>query len=388
MDNNYSVSPTLRTFALAFVFIGIATLGFGFYFDPNTTWANFLLNNYYFLSIAIGAIFFLALQYITQSGWSALFVRIPLALGAYLPIAAVLILFLIFGMQSIYHWSHLEAGFPDPLIEHKSPYLNIPFFFIRLVVFFALWILMIELLRRTSLKEDLEGGFHSFHKSELYSKIFIFIVAITFSLATFDLIMSIDVHWFSTIFAVKNFVSGLYHAVAIIVLIVIILNRKGHFANLNKHHLHDFSRYLFMLGTLWAYLWFVQYLLIWFTNIPEETIYYVTRTEGEWRTFFYLNIILNWVIPFLTLLHSKLDRNQHVIIFVCIILIIGQWVDLYLQIMPGSIGGLHISYIEIGTFVGFTGLFILIVSRALSRIPLIPKNHPYLNESINHEIDS
>lgn len=386
MDEKYSVSPRLKNTAILLVFIGILTVILGFYFESKKTWANLLLNNYYFISIAVGATFFYAIQYITQSGWSAQFQRIPLALGAYMTIAGVLILFLIFGMNSLFHWSLPDAAVHDAIIEHKSPYLNIPFFFIRIIIFFALWILMIRLLLRTSLKEDQISGLKYFYKSELYSKIYIFILAITFSLFTFDLIMSIDVHWFSTIFAVKNFISGFYHAVAIITLIVIILNRNGYFKSLNKSHLHSFSKYLFILGMIWIYLWFIEYLVIWIANIQEETIYFIERIEGKWKMFFFLNIILNWAIPFFVLMPDKSKQSKPVILFVCILLIIGQWVDLYLQIMPGTLGESSIGFIEIGIFAGYTGLFTLIVTRALSRMPLIPKNHPYLNESINDRL--
>lgn len=386
MDEKYSVSPRLKNTAILLVFIGILTVILGFYFEPEKTWANLLLNNYYFISIAVGATFFYAIQYITQSGWSAQFQRIPLALGAYMTIAGVLILFLIFGMNSLFHWSLPDAAVHDAIIEHKSPYLNIPFFFIRIIIFFALWILMVRLLLRTSLKEDQISGLKYFYKSELYSKIYIFILAITFSLFTFDLIMSIDVHWFSTIFAVKNFISGFYHAVAIITLIVIILNRNGYFKSLNKSHLHSFSKYLFILGMIWIYLWFIEYLVIWIANIQEETIYFIERIEGKWKMFFFLNIILNWAIPFFVLMPDKSKQSKPVILFVCILLIIGQWVDLYLQIMPGTLGESSIGFIEIGIFAGYTGLFTLIVTRALSRMPLIPKNHPYLNESINDRL--
>ena len=222
---------------------------------------------------------------------------------------------------------------------------------------------------------------------DINSKIYIFILAITFSFVTFDLIMSIDVHWFSTIFAVKNFVSGFYHAGAIIALIVIIFNRYGYFKSLNKSHLSNFSDYIFILSLIWGYLWFMQFLVIWFANIQEETIYYIIRTKGSWRVFFFLNIILNWAIPFMVLMSGKAKRSKPVIMVVCFILIIGHWVDLYLQIMPGTVGKSNIGIIEIGTFVGFAGLFISTVARALGRIPLIPKNHPYLNESINHHFD-
>lgn len=387
MDEKISISQRFKYVAVIFVFIGIITIGFGLYFNPETTWANLLLSNYYFISIAIGATFFYSIQYISQSGWSAQFQRVPLALGAYLGVACVIILFLYFGLNFLYHWSLPDAAAHDALIEHKSPYLNIPFFFIRIIIFFTIWIFMIRLLLRTSLKEDQVGGMIYFYKSELYSKIYIFSLAITFSLFTFDVIMSIDVHWFSTIFAVKNFISGFFHAVAIITLIVITLNRYGYFKNLNKSHLQSYSKYLFILSLIWAYLWFIQFLVIWFANIQEETIYYVVRTKGNWQIFFYLNIILNWAIPFLLLMFDKSKESKPILILVCIILIIGQWVDLYLQIMPGTGGEPGIGMVDIGIFAGFAGLFILIVNRALGKIPLIPTNHPFLNESMNHHTD-
>lgn len=387
MDEKYSISPRLKYIAVISVFIGIVTVSFGLYFNSEKTWANLLLNNYYFITIAVGATFFYAIQYIVQAGWSAQFMRIPLAFGSYLTLAGVLILFLIFGMNSLYHWSLPNAGAYDVLIEHKAPYLNIPFFFMRIIVFFALWIIITRLLTRVSIKEDQVKGIKYFNKSELYSKIYIFVLAISFSLLTFDLIMSIDVHWFSTIFAVKNFVSGFYHAVAIITLIVIVLNRYGHFKSLNNSHLRSFSNYIFILGLIWGYLWFMQFLVIWFANIEEETIYFIVRTKGSWSIFFFLNIILNCAIPFLIFLSGKAKQSKPVIMIVCIILIIGLWVDLYLQIMPGTVGESNIGIIEIGTFAGYAGLFIFVITRALSRIPLIPKNHPYLKESINYHLD-
>jgi hypothetical protein len=384
MSDTYTCSPRLRNLALALIIIGIITATIGFYQDAGKTWANYLLSNYYFTMLTIGAMFFLTIQYITRSGWSALFIRIPHVIGYYLPVASALMLLLVFGMQSLYPWSHAGAVAADPIIAHKAPYLNTPFFFIRMSVFFGLWILMAFLLRKMAFKEDSSGGVNYFNKSEFYSKIYIFIMAVSTTFATFDLIMSIDVHWYSTIFAVKNFISGFYHAVAVIILLILFLNHKGFYPQLNKNHLHDFSKYLFILSLIWAYLWFVQYLLIWFTNIPEETIYYVTRTEGKWRIFFYLNITLNWFIPFFLLLSNKMDSNKRVMAVACIVSLVGMWVDFYLQIMPGSTGEFAIGFIEVGMFAGFVGLFGGVIAWGLGRIPLVPKNHPYLKESINH----
>jgi len=357
MEDKFVITPKLRKICYFLIIIGIGTIVIGIFQNKEKMWANFLLGNYYFISIAVGATLFLALQYITQSGWSVLFLRIPQSIGMYFRIAFLLIILLVFGMHSLYQWSVPEAR--DVLIEHKLFYLNTPFFLMRIVLFLALWVILSSLLRSASLKEDTMGGVALLHKTEIYSKIFIFVLAFSFSLFTFDLIMSIDVHWFSTIFAVKNLIAGFYHSVAVIALIIIMLNRKGYLKQLNDSHLHDFSRYIFMLSIIWAYLWFVQYLLIWFANIQEETIYYYSRLQGPWRPLFFLNIILNFFIPFLTLLSPKLDRKKSIISRVCVVLIIGQWVDLYLQIMPGTTGVLSIGYIEIGTFAGFAGLFIL-----------------------------
>jgi hypothetical protein len=386
MEEMYQVSPRLKATSLFLISIGIVTFLFGLYSDPARIWANFLLSNYYFLSLSIGATFFLAIQYISQSGWSASFSRIPHAIGTFIPISGLLMLFLFFGMHSLYHWSHEDAIVHDELIQHKAGYLNVPFFFIRMVVFYGAWIFMTWLLRKISLQEDRVGGMEPFHRSEFYSKVFIFILAITFSFATFDLIMSIDVHWFSTLFAAMNFVGGFFHGVALIALIIILLNRQGHFKHLNRYHLLDISRNIFILSIIWTYLWFSQYLLIWFANIQEETIYYFVRTQGNWNIVFILNVVFNFAVPFVILLANKLSGNKTVILIVCCVLMAGLWIDLFLQIMPGAVGQFHLGYAEIGTFMGFSGIFIFVLTRSLNKMPLIPVNHPYLNESLHHEV--
>jgi len=323
-----------------------------------------------------------------------LFEVIPEAMGSYIPYAAVLMLiFIILGAHSIYHWTHHDVVETDLLLKHKSPYLNMPFFIIRFVIFFSAWIFLITLLRRLSLKEDKIGGMKYFHKSEFYSKVFIFVLALTFSLGTFDWVMSIDAHWFSTIFAVKNFISAFLHSSAVITLIVILLHKQGYFTKLNKSHLHDFSKYMFMLSIAWAYIWFSQYLLIWYANMPEETVYYQTRLSNEWSGVFYANVVFNWLFPFLFLMLNKIAKNMNALLVTAVVLMIGMWIDLYVQIMPGStisetapMGVNSIGFIEIGTFLGFLGIFIFAVSRSLSKATLIPHNHPYIKESLMHEL--
>jgi hypothetical protein len=370
--------------------IGVSCFIFGLFTDSKLTWASYLIVNYYFLSLAIGGTFFFILQVITQSGWSSSFKRIPEAMMSYIPFAAVFFLLLFFGVKDIYHWSHNEAVASDPLIEHKSAFLNIPFFFGRMIIFFILWIVFTRILRKISLKEDqadpadINGILSLFAKSEMYSKILAFILALTFSLSAFDWIMSIDVHWYSTIFALKNLVAAFLHGISILTLIVFILYKRGYFPYLNKFHMHDFARYIFMLSIVWGYFWFAQFMIIWYGNIPEETIYYNVRWQDGWKVLFFLEIGLNWAIPFLILLPVKTSRNMTAIIIVIVFLIIGQYIDLFVQVIPGTTGLLKFGWIETGMFLGYAGLFALVVATSLSRAKIIPSNHPYLEESLNH----
>ncbi len=384
MKDKLKLSPSFRIISGILIAIGLAAIVYGLTKDPSRIWANYLLNNYYFFSIAIGGTFFFLIQYISQAGWSSGFKRVPEAMMAWIPFAAVLFLLIYFGVHSLYHWSHSESVAADSLIEHKSPFLNIPFFFARMILFFSLWIIFSRLLRKFSLKEDQEGGMKWFEKSELYSKIFVFILAFTVSLAGIDWIMSIDVHWYSTLFALKNMVAAFLHGSSILILIILLLKGKGYFPFINKYHLHDFSRYLFMLAIVWGYFWFAQFMIIWYGNIPEETVYFNIRWGEGWKTLFFLDIILNWAVPFFVLLPIKASRNQLVITIVILFLIIGQYVDLYLQIMPGTTGVLQFGFMEAGVFLGFVGLFALVIGTTLSRASIIPGNHPYLEESLNH----
>jgi hypothetical protein len=387
MDKQYALSKTFKTGALILIVLGIVALVTGFILHPDRAWANLLLNNFYFLSLAIGAAFFYALQYISQSGWSAMFKRVPEAMTAFIPVAAVVAIALLFGLPKLYHWAHEGAAEHDALIAHKEPWLNATFFSIRVVIFFVLWILLTRVLRKLSLKEDMEGGMRFFEKSEFWSKVFIFVLALTFSAASFDFIMSIDPHWYSTVFALKNFVAAFYHGTAIVILIVLFLHDRGYYPRMNESHLLDFSRYLFMLSIVWGYLYFAQFMLIWYANIPEETMYFAARwADPGFKVLFYANIVLNWFIPFIVLMSRRANRSKLILKAVVVVLIFGQYIDLYDQIFPGVLGTSAFGFTEIGMWLGFTGAFGLVTAWALGKADLIPKNHPYLKESMYHHV--
>lgn len=387
MEERLKLSSRFYIGTFVLIAIGIAAFIIGFINNPDRAWANFLLNNVYFVSLSAGAVLFLALQRVTQSGWSAGFLRVPESMGMYLPVAAVFFVIMIFGMHSLYHWSHADAVAHDPLLQHKSPYLNVPFWVGRMLVFFGLWILLASMLRKFSLREDEEGGLEIFRKAEHTSKIFIFVFTITFSFAGFDWIMSIDPHWYSALFALKNFVSAFYHAAAIITFIVLLLNQFGYFPFLTKSHMHDFSSYIFMLCIIWGYFWFAEFMIIWYGNIPEETGYFITRMQTDnWRIFFFANLIINWFIPFMIMMPAKSRTSKLTLKIIIPVLLVGMFIDLYLQIFPGIVGKQVLGFNEIGGFIGFAGIFILVVGYALSKANLYPKNHPYMEECLGHHV--
>ncbi|NOX45453.1 MAG: quinol:cytochrome C oxidoreductase [Chlorobi bacterium] len=393
MEEKFTFSSKLKYFSFALMAIGAIAMAIAFMGDPQRAWADLLLNNFYFLSLAIGASFFLAIQYIAQAGWSSGFKRIPESMTLYIPIGAIVMVVLILGLKHIYPWinpgEHVKFDEHDlHLIDHKSPWLNLPFFIGRMILYLAVWTGMTFFLRKLSLKEDMEGGIEYFKKIEFYSKVYIFLLAFTFIGASLDWIMSIDPTWFSTLFAIKNFVLSFYHGAAMIILIAYLLNKNGHLTFMNKSHWHDFSKYQFFLAIMFGYMWYSQYFLIWYANIPEETSYYIQRREDFSQTLFVFNIVLNFVVPFVILIPNFMARNKHVLAVMAVVLLIGHYTDLYEQIMPGVTGKLQIGFVEIGSWLGFLGLFIFVVATTLSKANLIPKNHPLLDESLHHHLHS
>lgn len=386
MKDRFNLSKVFILGCVSCMVIGLATFVYGFVSDPQRAWANYLLSNFYFLSLAIGGAFFLALQSITQSGWSSGFRRIPEAMMMYIPVAGVFILIMFFGLHYLYPWAN--RGEANHEIFRITGYLNAPFFLIRVVLFFTIWLILVRLIRKASLREDETGGTVSFTRIEWYSKIFIFFLAVSFSLLGFDLLMSLETKWFSTIYALKNFIAAFLHGTATVFVIVVLMNRRGYFPFLNASHVHDFARYLFIVSIFYGYFWFSQFLLIWYANIPEETVYYLKRWGNGWHVWWALDIIMNWLIPFFVLLPVLTSRKKWIVFSIAILLFVGLWIDLYVEIFPGAVGQSHFGFMEIGSFIGFAGLFAMMVAYNMSKASVVPKNHPLIEESYQHHFES
>jgi hypothetical protein len=386
MENTYTPKKSMNIVFSVLILIGIIAVITGFMSDEKRTWANILLNNYYFISLSMGALLFYSLQFITNSGWSAVLQRVPQALGGFLPVGAVLMLLMFFGLPQVYEWAHHGITETDKLIAHKSPFLNVPFFMIRMVVFFILFLSVGYMLRKYAKLQDQNSDLKYYERSRYYAQVYIFVGAIFFSFASKDWIMTIDSHWYSTMFGFRNMIYSIYYGTAAIILVILFVRSQGYFKELKDAHFHDLGRYLFRFSIVWGYLWFMQFLIIWYANIPELTVYYQPRFLGEWQIIFYAELFLNFVIPFLVMMSDNVGKKPKVLLTISVMLLIGLWLNVYMQIMPGAYGPMKFGFTELGMFLGYAGLFMGIVFFALSKVPLIPKNHPYLEESLHHHI--
>ncbi|WP_353131787.1 quinol:cytochrome C oxidoreductase [Pseudopedobacter sp.] len=401
-SEQFEFSGKAKTYSLVAILIGIVAIAYGFLTENGSnhhaerTFANLLLMGYYFTCVCAAGTFFLAVQYVAQAGWSAGLIRIPQAFSKVLPIASIILIIIAaagLGTHNLYHhWNGeglTEVGHKnyDPLIAGKAGYLNTPFFLTRLVIFLAVYSFFGYLLPKLSNNEDLEGGLSSYKRSIKNSAIFLVIFGFTTPIWSFDTIMSLEAHWFSTMFGWYNFAAMWVTGLSAIAIVVILLKKSGYLSWINENHIHDLGKFMFAFSIFWTYVWFAQFLLIYYANMPEETVYFYKRFEPEYLPWFWLNLIMNFVSPLLILMTRDSKRKMNVILFVAILIICGHWLDYYMMIMPGTVEA-HRGFglIEIGIFFGFVGLFTFLTLSALSKVALAPKNHPFLEESVHHHI--
>ncbi|MCG8581967.1 MAG: envelope fusion protein [Bacteroidales bacterium] len=385
MYKSFEFSKKIKSFLIATIVIGavLAVAGVAMNLDhTHRIWANVLLNGFYFTAIAMSAAFFVIVHVLGESGWHTAVQRIPEALSMYVPIGGVFMLLVLVGMHDIYHWSHTEHL--DEILQGKAPYLNPMFFSIRTVAYIVIWSLLVIWFRKTSLKTDSNDDIRLFNKQRSIAGIFIVIFAVTSSTSAWDWIMSIDAHWFSTLFGWYIFVSTFVAAVSVIIILLFVLRRMGYMEHINDEHLHDLGKYLFGFSIFWAYLWVSQYLLIWYSNIPEETIYYVKRIQ-DFEGVFYANVIINFLAPFLILMARGTKRRLNWLIAASVIVFIGHWIDMYLAIMPGSIGHADFGILEIGMTVFVAGIFLFVFFTNFAKAPVVPENHPFFKESFDYD---
>ncbi|MFK7905410.1 MAG: quinol:cytochrome C oxidoreductase [Chitinophagales bacterium] len=391
---SFTFSSKEKKYSFILIGIGLLLMLFGIFTNsgnPTRIATAFMYNNVFFLMIALTALFFIAAHTVGWGGWYIILRRVSEAMANYIYVGAVFtVIILAFGMQSIYHWAQPGAAAHDPLnlLAGKEPYLNVSFFWIRTIVYVTLWSLFTWLLRKNSLANDLNPSIALYEKSKVYAAGFLFVFAISSSTASWDYTMSVQPHWYSTLWGWYNFISAFVTSCAILSLFIMYLKDQGYLTEVTDEHLHDIGKFMFAFSIAWAYLFFSQFMLIWYANIPEETGYYLLRGQNYPLTM-YIAFALNFIAPFFILITKAAKRNYTVMRVLACAIIIGHWMDFYQMMMPAALkeNGVAFSSIgalEIGIGLFFAGLFVYVVFHSLSKASLKAEGHPFYRESILH----
>lgn len=390
-DKHKKVSFGLIGVGLLAVLYGIFT-GQG-----ERTWVSAMINGWYFFSIGLAATFFIAVNMASQAGWFVVFKRLFEALNMFLPVGSIMLIIVFIG--STFHWTHMyhwmDSELMDPHSEHfdyiianKEPYLNLSFWWLRIILLLGVWNLFAFLFRKRSIVEDEEAQPKKWFKKNItLSALFLVFFGYTIHIGSWDWIMSIDTHWFSTLFGWYIFAGVWITGMTVAIIMTLWLKSKGHLKEINSSHIHDMGKWVFGISFLWTYLWFSQFMLIWYSNIPEEVTYFIARIE-DYKFTFWTMVLINFIFPMLLLMSKTTKRNPGVLIFVGIVILFGHWLDSYFLFTPGVLKDQGtIGVVEIGMLLGYAGVFLFVVLSQLAKAPLMVKEHALLEESLHHHIN-
>lgn len=380
--------PAQRDVAKTFFSIGIVGLiasGIGYFLNSEQFFYSYLTSFTFFTSFALAALILVMIHHVTKSSWGTVIRRIPESLFSNIAVWSIFMIPVILGMSSLYSWTNTEYVANDPIMLGKVPYLNEPFFVIRQFIYFGIWGFLGYKLHKTSIEMDKTNDWGLVHIFRKLSAPGILLFAITIAFASFDWLMSLDAHWFSTMFGVYFFAMSFQALLPAIILIVFWLQRNGMLKNtIGKAHIYDLGAWLFGFTVFYAYIAFSQFLLIYYANIPEATIWYYHRLEGSWAIISYSLIIGRFVIPFLLLLNREPKHNRNVLGFVSVLIIAMHLIELHWIIMPVlNHGDVAISWLDFATLIGLGGIFIGLFFRKFKKHNMVPVSDPYLSDSLN-----
>ncbi|UYQ92576.1 quinol:cytochrome C oxidoreductase [Chitinophaga horti] len=403
MKDQFVVPARLKTTSFVLMGVGLLTLLIGLFtlggeHGDTRFWAGLLQNSTFFLMVVLTSTFFISATTLAHGGWQIAFRRVPEAISMVVPVLgviafAILITLVLGKKEHIYHWTNAEHVQHDPILLFKSAFLNPTFFITATVITIGLWIALTIKLRRMSIEQDswvmdAETGRKLIWRNTVWCAGFIVVFALTVGSTTPWLwLMSIDAHWFSTMYSWYTFASTFVSGMSLIALFVIYLKKQGYLSYVSDEHIHDLGKFMFAFSIFWTYLWFSQFMLIWYANIPEETIYFIPRMQGPFRPVFFANLIVNFVLPLLILMKRGAKRNATLVTIMAIVVISGHWLDFFQMVAPGTQDNhLVFPWYELGIGLGFVGIVIFVTLHQLTKASLTPKTHPYLRESIIHQV--
>lgn len=402
---NFVVPKRYNTIAFALMAVGILAI-IGLYVtsgskdDPKEQarfWASLLQNSVFFLLVVNASMFFICATTLAWGGWQMAFRRVPEAISAVVPVIGVIcgaiLLAIVFGdNHTIYHWTDTHHVTEDPILNHKKGFLNKGFFAAATVLTIVLWSVLGWKMRQLSRSLDarplatVEERKKYIWNNTVWAAVYIVVFSLTvMSSIPWLWLMSIDAHWYSTMYSWYTFASSFVSGMALIALFVVFLKNNGYLEYTNNEHLHDIGKFMFAFSVFWTYLWFSQFMLIWYANIPEETIYFQPRAHGIYKGIFWLMFIINFIAPLLILMTRDAKRNYGTITFMALLIIFGHWLDFYQMVFPAvSPQKVPMILYDFGVALGFVGLIMFVTGRALSKAPLLAKNHPFVKESLIH----
>ena len=404
LREQFLIPKKYNTLSLAFMAVGLLSIIVLFIthgassdtHEQTRFWASLLQNSVYFLLVVNAAMFFICATTLAWGGWQMSFRRVTEAISACVPVIGVITLVILLaivfgGNHEIYHWTDAEHVKHDEALLYKKGFLNKGFFTVWSIITVVGWWLLGRKMRQlsTSIDNDplsIEEGKRYIWKNTVWAALFIVLFSLTvMSSIPWFWLMSIDAHWYSTMFSWYTFASSFVAGMALITIYVVFLKNNGYLELVTREHLHDLGKFQFAFSIFWTYLWYSQFMLIWYANIPEETVYFEPRLQGVYRTIFFLNLIINFLAPLLILMKRGSKRNYGTITMMSVLILFGHWLDFYQMVFP-SVSPEHVPFIlaDLGIALGFVGLIMFVTARQLAKYPLFAKNHPFLKESIIH----
>jgi hypothetical protein len=377
----------LPTIGVACAVVGAVTCAVLAPGNPKQFFFSWLVSFLFFLSLALGALFFVLIQYAAQGGWSVVLRRIGETTFAALPLMALLFVPVLLGLHDLFEWTHEEAVAGDALLRWKTPYLNVTFFLARAAVFFGAWSLIAVFYYRVSRRQDATADPAASARLRRLAGPAIIVLAITQTFASIDWIMSLTPHWYSTIFGVYFFAGSFVGFIALLSVVATAMRRAGLLdAVISDEHLHDVGKLLFGFTAFWAYIAFSQFFLVWYANLPEETVWFKARLEGSWANISVLLMVGHFAVPFFYLMGRAVKRRGSTLAIGGVWLLAMHYVDLYWQVMPTlHPGGVRLSVLDAAAVLAVGGSFVAFTGWLLRRQALVPLGDPRLGESLAFE---